>query len=563
MHAAQDHLPIMENIQFKKLGAKITGLTIGFSVIPLLLLGVTIYYQFSGTYTTKITESLSTLVTNKANALDLFLNERVAQLRIIAETQSYAAVSQTDHLESILRTIRQGSESFIDLGVIDGQGNHVAYCGPYNLQGVNYKNEKWFHEVLARGVYVSDVFLGFRKFPHFIIAVLRREGETNWILRATIDSGVFESLVRSIQQGTRGDAYLVNADMQFQTTPRFGQTSSLKTVLGTPSRFSGPRIIQPSSHTGNDLFGLQWLERKDWLLIVREDPKEELTPLFRTQHYVIATGILGILIIFTGTLLLSRLMIRQLMRAEEEKAMLDESLMQSSKMAALGKMAAGVAHEVNNPLAVIKEKAGWIHDLLDEEDVRKSENFQEFKDAVDKIEIHVERAKKVVHRLLGFARRMEPLRESVDINAVIEQTLSFLENEAKYRNISITSQMQQNLPRILSDTSQLQQVFLNILNNAIDAIGKGGDISITTQADLRKKEIRVSIHDSGPGIPKEIEKKIFDPFFTTKNVGKGTGLGLAISYSIIEKLGGTLRLENENGKGASFIITLPLTVQEG
>jgi two-component system NtrC family sensor kinase len=272
---------------------------------------------------------------------------------------------------------------------------------------------------------------------------------------------------------------------------------------------------------------------------------------------------MGILIIFTGTLLLSRLMIRQLMRADEEKAMLDESLMQSSKMAALGKMAAGVAHEVNNPLAVIKEKAGWIHDLLDEEDVRKSENFQEFKDAVDKIEIHVERAKKVVHRLLGFARRMEPLRESVDVNAVIEQTLSFLENEAKYRNISITSQMQQNLPRILSDTSQLQQVFLNILNNAIDAIGKGGDISITTQADLRKKEIRVSIHDSGPGIPKEIEKKIFDPFFTTKNVGKGTGLGLAISYSIIEKLGGTLRLENENGKGASFIITLPLTVQEG
>ncbi len=553
----------MENTQFRKLGAKITGLTMGFSVIPLLLLGVTIYYQFSVTYTAKITESLSTLVTNKARALDLFLDERIAQLKIIAGTQSYANISQPAHLESILRIIRQGSESFIDLGVIDRQGNHVAYCGPYNLQGVNYKDEKWFHQVLAKGVYVSDVFMGFRKFPHFIIAVMRREGETSWILRATIDSGVFESLVRSIQQGTHGDAYLVNAAMQFQTTPRFGETPSLKNVLGIPSRFSGPRIIEKSSHSQEILFGLQWLQRKDWLLIVREDPKEELTPLLRTQHYVIATGIVGMFIILVGTLILTRLMIRQLMRAEQEKAMLDESLMQSSKMAALGKMAAGVAHEVNNPLAVIKEKAGWIHDLLDEEDVKASENFQEFQDSVDKIEIHVDRAKKVVHRLLGFARRMEPLRENVDVNAVLEQTLSFLENEAKYRNISITTRMQQNLPRILSDTSQLQQVFLNILNNAIDAIGKGGDITISTQADLRKKEIQVAIQDSGPGIPREIEKKIFDPFFTTKNVGKGTGLGLAISYSIIEKLGGTLRLEHAPDKGASFIITLPLTALEG
>ncbi|PIE69433.1 MAG: two-component sensor histidine kinase [Deltaproteobacteria bacterium] len=552
-----------ENTRFRKLGAKIIGLTMGFSVIPLLLFGVTIYYQFSGTYTAKITESLSMLVTNKARALDLFLDERIAQLRIIAETQSYEEIMQPDHLEGILQIIRQGSDSFIDIGVIDRQGNHVAYCGPYNLQEVNYKDEKWFHEVLAKGVYVSDVFMGFRKFPHFIIALMRREGDTSWILRATIDSGVFESLVQSIQQGAHGDAYLVNAAMQLQTTPRFGSSPALTHILGTPSRFSGPRIIEHVSRSQETLFGLQWLERKDWLLIVREEPKEELLPLLRTQYYVIALGIVGVVIILAGTLVLTRLIIRQLMRAEEEKAMLDEGLMQSSKMAALGKMAAGVAHEVNNPLAVIKEKAGWMHDLLDEEELKACENVQEFKDSLDKIETHVERAKKVVHRLLGFARRMEPLRENVDVNAVLEATLSFLENEAKYRNIHITTTLQQNLPRILSDTSQLQQVFLNILNNAIDALGKGGDITIRTQADLRRKELCISIQDTGPGIPKEIAKKIFDPFFTTKTVGKGTGLGLAISYSIIEKLGGSLRLEDLPDKGAAFLITLPLTPLEG
>ena len=553
----------MEDLEFKRLGIKITGITLGFSVIPLLLLGFTIYYQFSGTYTTKIKENLATLVTNKSHALDIFLGERIAQLKIIAATQSFQKLCNEGGLENILRIIRQSSETFIDLGIIDQEGNHVSYCGPYNLKGINYKNERWFHEVLAKGVYVSDVFMGFRKFPHFIIAVLRREGDMNWILRATIDSGVFESQVNSIQQGQNGDAYLVNAAMEFQTTPRFGKIAPLKNFLHAPTRFSGPRIIQSSSPHGEVLFGLQWLEGKNWLLVVREDPKEELTPLLRTQRYVVIIGVVAILSILLGILLITRLMIRQLVRAEQEKAMLDESLMQSSKMAALGKMAAGVAHEVNNPLAVIKEKAGWIRDLLEEEDVKQSKNFQEFKDAVDKIEIHVDRAKKVVHRMLGFARRMEPLRESVDVNKVLEQTLSFFENEAKYQNISITTQMQQNLPRTLSDTSQLQQVFLNLINNSIDALDNGGDIFISTQADLRNKEIKICIRDNGPGIPKEIEKKIFDPFFTTKKVGQGTGLGLAISYSLMEKLGGSLRLENRQEEGAAFIITLPLTYQEG
>jgi len=553
----------MEDQAFKKLGMKITGLTLGFSVIPLLLLGFTIYYQFSGTYTTKIKDNLATLVTNKSHALDIFLGERIAQLKIIAATQTFQDMCDEGSLENILRIIRESSETFIDLGIIDQEGNHVSYCGPYNLKGVNYKNERWFHEVLAKGVYVSDVFMGFRKFPHFIIAVLRREGDMNWILRATIDSEVFESQVNSVQQGRYGDAYLVNADMEFQTTPRFGKIAPLKNFLQTPARFSGPRIIQKTSPQGAVLFGLQWLQGKNWLLVVREDPKEELTPLLRTQRYVIIIGVVVILSILLGILLITRLMIRQLVRAEQEKAMLDESLMQSSKMAALGKMAAGVAHEVNNPLAVIKEKAGWIRDLLEEEDVKQSENFQEFKESVDKIEVHVDRAKKVVHRMLGFARRMEPLRENVDVNKVLEQTLSFLENEAKYQNISITTQMQQNLPRTLSDTSQLQQVFLNLLNNSIDALGSGGDIFISTQADLRNKEIKICIRDNGPGIPKEIEKKIFDPFFTTKKVGQGTGLGLAISYSLIEKLGGSLRLENQQKEGAAFIITLPLTYQEG
>jgi len=166
---------------------------------------------------------------------------------------------------------------------------------------------------------------------------------------------------------------------------------------------------------------------------------------------------------------------------ERKKAASEQMAIQSGRMAALGKMGAGIAHEINNPLAVIAEKAGWIKDLLREEDLRRSPTFQEFADAVAKIEDHVLRAKKITHRLLSFGRRTEPVREQVDVNQVLDETLDFPESEARHRTIAIQTDLSPDLPRLTSDSAQLQQVFLNILNNALDAIGKNGLIRIKTR----------------------------------------------------------------------------------
>ena len=293
--------------------------------------------------------------------------------------------------------------------------------------------------------------------------------------------------------------------------------------------------------------------------MIKEDPLEQLTPLLRARFIAVLIGVGGILLIIIGAVMTTRSMMKELMGMERKKAASDEMVMQSSKMAALGKMAAGIAHEINNPLAVIGEKAGWIKDLLKQEDISKSENFQEYADAVDKIEYHINRAKTITHRLLGFARRMEPVTERVNINTVVDESVAFLENEARYRNIDIQVDYAAELPLITSDSSQLQQVFLNILNNAIDAIGKDGEISIKSKYITKNNAIAVEITDNGPGIPKEALNKIFDPFFTTKEVGKGTGLGLSISYSIVEKLGGRMMVASEEGKGTTFTIYFPVT----
>jgi two-component system NtrC family sensor kinase len=191
-------------------------------------------------------------------------------------------------------------------------------------------------------------------------------------------------------------------------------------------------------------------------------------------------------------------------------------------------------------------------------DVSKSENFQEIAAAVNKIEYHINRARTVTHRLLGFARQMEPVTEILNINTVLEESVAFLENEARYRNIDIQADYALELPMTASDTGQLQQVFLNILNNAIDAIGKDGEIHLKTRHLAKNNEIGIEISDSGPGIPKEMLNKIFDPFFTTKEVGKGTGLGLSISYSIMEKLGGRIMVASEEDKGTTFTIYSPV-----
>jgi len=549
----------MEASHYKKLWWNIILATLSFSVVPLFILGGVIYHQFSVSYTAKIMENMKTLAENRASSIDLFLEERISQLTGLANTHSVEQLRNEEYLSKVFNIIQTRSKSFLDLGIIDEDGNHLAYVGPYykTLKNVNYKDAAWFHEVIATGVHVSDVFLGFRKVPHFIIAVMVREKNRNWILRATIDADIIDNIVRAAWIGRKGDAFIINRENVLQTTPRFGGQVMEPPKAPDFAAATGTTVEEMDWRGETFLYATSIIKLKKWILVIREAPTEQLTPLLQARFLaaLIALGGLGLIII--GAYFTTRAMMKELQRMDQKKAASDEMAIQSSKMAALGKMAAGIAHEINNPLAVIGEKAGWMKDLLGMEDVAGSENFQELLDAVNKIEYHVVRAKTVTHRLLGFARRMEPMVEGVNINEILDESIEFLKNEARYRNIEIQANYAPDLPLTTSDQAQLQQVFLNIINNGIDAIGKEGQIIINTRT-TNNHEICIEINDNGPGMPKDVLQKIFDPFFTTKEVGKGTGLGLSISYSIIEKLGGRIMVASEAGKGTTFTIYLPV-----
>jgi two-component system NtrC family sensor kinase len=550
----------MEREYYKKLWWEIILTILAFSVIPLLILGASIYYQFSQSYYTKIMEDMKTLAENRSSSIDLFLDERISQLTSLAHTIPLEKLRDEAYLEKVFNIIQARSRSFLDLGIIDQEGSHLAYVGPYYalIKSANYKDEEWFHAVMSTGVYVSDVFLGFRKIPHFIIAVMVRERNQSWILRATIDSDIIENIVRAAWVGKMGDAFIIDGNDILQTKPRFGGAVLQPAPAPDFSKASVPQAEEIAVNGDKGLFAVAIIKLKKWVLVIREDPRDQFTPLLRTRSLMVLIALGGVALIAIGAVLATRSMMNEMLVMERQKAASEEMVIQESKMAALGKMAAGIAHEINNPLAVIGEKAGWIKDLLEMADVSKSENFQEIAAAVNKIEYHVNRARTITHRLLGFARRMEPVTEILNINTVLEESQAFLENEARYRNIDIQADYAPDLPKTASDPAQLQQVFLNILNNAIDAIGKEGEIHLKTRHLAKNNEIGIEIHDTGPGIPKEMLNKIFDPFFTTKEVGKGTGLGLSISYSIVEKLGGRMMVASEEGKGTTFTIYFPV-----
>ena len=225
-------------------------------------------------------------------------------------------------------------------------------------------------------------------------------------------------------------------------------------------------------------------------------------------------------------------------------------LIQSEKLASLGKLAAGIAHEINNPLGGIL----IYSNLLLEDTDKDSPHYENLR----KIVKETSRCKDIVKGLLEFARPKEPEASLIGVNDILENSLAIMEKQALFQNISIKKSYESDMPKITADSAQLQQVFINIILNAAEAMAGNGTLTLSTSLNLDNKYVEVKFSDTGQGIKEEDMKRLFEPFFSTKEVGKGTGLGLAISYSIIQQHKGTIEAKSQVGKGSTFTVKLPV-----
>ncbi len=551
--------------------------------IPFLLaVGVSFYY-FATTLEQNSTGSLKRIVEDHCEMIDSFLMERKSDLELVTNTYTFDEIMENVAIDRIFENLRRRSGAFVDLGLFDSQGVHRRYSGKFQLlKGKEYKNEMWFKKVMQTGYYISDIFSGYRNVPHFVIAVKQGSGAGAWVIRATIDTLAFDRMVARVRIGKTGESYILNTAGISQTERRSG---GIRIMEKDPEYVDFVDALQVSPLTAKDsvpgeniqtfiksdpagdqyLYATTWLKNREWILVVRQEKRDAYKALYSALYITLMIMVVGGAVIVVAAIYMTEHILKRIDTLGMEKESLGNQLIRAVQLAEIGEMAAGFAHEINNPLQIIKGEHLLIETLLEEVSQllipTAKEEVAEIKESMDQIKLQVNRCSEITHAILKFGRKKESKLEVLTPNEIIPEIIRMVEKKAHVEGIDIRQTIAPDTPLFKGDASQFQQVILNLVNNAMDAIVErhgtsGGVLSITSHiTEHGNAEIKIS--DNGMGISQDNIGKIFSPFFTTKPVGKGTGLGLSVCYGIIKNFGGTMSVESEKGKGTTFVITLP------
>jgi two-component system NtrC family sensor kinase len=553
--------PFAHLFNFKRIWQLAVLLTVGVAVVPLVAITAIDYQVTQNSIESEIALRTSRLASNTRRAVAFFLTERRLALDFIVRDNSFESLNDPERLQAILKNLQSSFGGFTDLGVIDPLGCQRNYAGPYKLEGIDYSGQEWYREVLERGVHISDVFSGFRQVPHLIIAVKHELGSgTHFVLRATLDTERFNHLISQPEVAGGGDAFLINREGKLQT-PSLSHGKVLDTLsLPVPPFSPNTELIEAEDGQGQlHAIGYAYIEGTPFILMIVKNKKELMKPWYKTRLQLMGFLAASITIILAVILGVATYLVNKIYLADQKRINTLHQVEYSNKMATIGRLAAGVAHEINNPLAVINEKAGLIKDLFTmREECARDEKLM---NTINGVLSSVERCAKITRRLLGFMRNSGVTTERIHLGETIQEVLAFLSKEAEYRSLHISVHVDEDVPPITSDRGRLQEILLNVINNSFAAMQNGGSLEVTARRD-KQGFVSVIVKDDGCGIPKADLDRVFEPFFSTGTGKGGTGLGLSITSGLVQELGGEIRVDSEVGKGTSFTILLPINIQE-
>jgi len=541
--------------RYRRLWAGIVVSSCLVSLIPLIIMVIVNYYQYQKEFEKEVQHPMRLLASNARWAMQFFLNERLSVLSFIIHDNSYKELSDQKRLTQIFRNLKENHRDFVDIGLIDADGRQRFYVGPYGLKDKNYSQQDWFKETLLRGRSVSDVFMGFRRFPHFAIAVggVDEDGRA-CVLRATFDAAILASMRESETARPSRDTFIINRAGILQTPTKTSGKILTRATVALPPPAAETAILESQQAGQTQYMGYAYIEGSPFIYVVVEQRDTLLGGWFSLRNKLIWFLGSSMVVIVLVILVAATYSVNRIREADDKRLSVLHKVEYTAKMASIGRLAAGVAHEINNPLAIINEKAGLLKDLLS-----FSAEFpqqKKFLKNVESILESVERCAVITRRLLRFAKHMDIRRGPIDLRSLLNEVLGFLEKESAYRKLEIQIDAQPDVPMIESDRGRLQQVFLNIINNAFGAVADGGKINIHIIRE-GDNHVSVTVRDNGVGIPPEHRDHIFEPFFTTKEK-HGTGLGLSITYGIVEKLGGKITVDSQVGEWTKFTVILPV-----
>lgn len=526
---------------------------------PMVLLSVYFYFQFRSLQRESLKSHLRAAAESYAGAMDLFLHERLMNLFNLMNDPGLRTPPSPAMMSEMLGRLQRASDTFEDIGFIDAAGVQVSYAGPTpGPAGRDYTGQAWLESLKGKSgnFVIADVHSGLRGKPQFTVAVSRVLDGRYWVLRAALDPARSYRFLSGLTEAAGVEVSIVNRAGEIQFPPmEAGAGSGHPRMIPVAATEAGPGTVLVEGK--ESLYACSSLRTCEWALIVLPSAQAERLRYGSARINIIGFSAAVSALILAVIYIRARKIVRNIRQADAARAHLTDNLMHASRLAAVGELASGIAHEINNPLAIINEEVGLIQDMSDPR-FRCNVTLQDLTPHLDSIHDAVVRCRGITGKLLSFVRKDEIRVRPLDLHELIDGVVDhFYGRGVAGPGIRIVRSYCRDDVHVLADGTQLEQVFLNLINNAVDATAPGGLITITTTLLWEHDRVRVEVEDTGAGMTQEQLEKIFLPFFTTKQAGKGTGLGLSISYAIVKGLEGEMSVESEVGKGSTFAITLP------
>jgi len=551
--------PYKHHFDFAGIWKRSILVTATVALVPLIIWAFSGYRLTMETIESELEARTSQFISNSWRSVSLFLTERKSVLDFIVHDHSLETLKDPARLSAILANLNRRFGGITDLGLIDSSGQQITRVGSHPTEARDYSRQPWFREVQNRGAYISDLVTGERGQPHVDFAVRRELPDGSFfVLHAVLKPQQLAKSIAQIDVGPKGDLFIINDQGVLQTPSRYYGPILNKLSLAIPEYSAKTRVFESiDDHHGRIVIGYAHIPDTSHILMIVQPRSERIQPWYKKTWAFLAILAVSIISILLVTLGVGTHLVNQIHEADQERVDTMHQVEYANKMVSLGRLASGVAHEINNPLAIINEKAGHIRDIFTlTATYAKDPKLIEL---VDSVIATVQRCAAVTRGLLNFSRHLNLSVQTIDLEEIITEVKNVLAQDAKHRSITVGVQVGEKLPQFESDRGKLEQVFFNLFNNAISAMKDGGRLDIEALQE-NKDFIAVSFIDNGPGIPEADLKHVFDPFFYSKTGHDGTGVGLSVTYALIQEIGGSIRVASRPGKGTTFKVDIPLVM---